>query len=135
MTVLAGTRILIAEDERAVRMLIRFVLELAGATVVEAEHGGQALRLLELDHDGFDLVLSDVNMPEMSGAELVDAIRTRWGERLPVVLCTAINIAARSPALMQRVHATVTKPFAPSELVQACANAIAQARTLRRAAV
>ena len=135
MTALNHTRILIVEDERPVRMLLRVVLEAAGATVLEAENGRQALRLLEVEPMGFDMVLTDLNMPEVDGEQLVQAIRAQWGDNTPIVMCTAMNIAVRSPMLLNLVQGVVTKPFSPPELVRAVAQAVAGHARERRAAV
>lgn len=121
---LSHCRILVAEDERHVRMLLRVVLEAAGATVVDAEDGTRAMRLLDLDADGFDLLLTDLNMPDLDGPTLVEAVRLRW-PRMPVVVCSARSLRAMAPHLVPVVQATVTKPFVPSDLVRAVATALA----------
>lgn len=132
-TPLTNTRILLAEDERHVRMLLRVVLEAAGATVVEAEDGSRALRLLELETPAFDLVLTDLNMPNMDGEALVNALRVRWPE-LPVVVCSARTLPQSAPSLCGRVQGAVMKPFIPSELVRTLAQALASPSAVPRAA-
>lgn len=129
--------VLIAEDERAVRMLLRVVLEGAGATVLEAENGRQALRLLELEPGRFDLVITDLNMPVMDGEQLVVAIRSQFGKSLPIIMCSAMDVLGRAPMLQHLMSGIVNKPFSPPELVRAAALALAQRRDLdeRRAAV
>lgn len=126
MRPLHGHRILVVEDERPVRMLLRVVLESAGATVVEAENGQQALRLLEVE-GLFDLLVSDMNMPELDGAGLVTAIRGRWGNSMPVLMCSAMDVIAQSPELGQLVQGVISKPFSPPALVSAAASAAARA--------
>jgi CheY-like chemotaxis protein len=117
MKPLADMTILVAEDERPVRMLLRVVLEAAGARVLEAEHGGIALRLLDL-HPEVDVLCTDVNMPHVDGAMLVaDARRMR--PSLPVVACSAMDLDASYPALASAVDAVIQKPFVPSDLVRA----------------
>lgn len=114
-------RILVAEDERHVRMLLRVVLEAAGATVIEAEDGGRAIRLLQLEDQGFHVVLTDLHMPECTGYELIDAVASRWPQ-LPIVVCSARG-EAESQVLEGRVTAIVNKPFVPADLVRAVAEA------------
>lgn len=129
MLPLSPHRILVAEDERAVRMLLRVVLEAAGATVVEAEHGGQALRMLELG-EPFDLVITDLNMPELDGLDLARQVRTRW-RHMPLLLCTAMEPTTRTEEAAHLFAAVLPKPFAPQDLVRAAADAVAEAAVQR----
>lgn len=70
--------ILLVDDEPLVRRIVARMLKLEGYEVVEAEAGAAALTVLA--HDRFDLVLTDVMMPEMNGCELGRRISTRWPE-------------------------------------------------------
>jgi PAS domain S-box-containing protein len=70
-------RVLVVEDEPAVRRVIRRMLEEAGYRVTEASHGPEALELLGRDGGGIRLVVSDVVMPGMSGREMLQAARDR----------------------------------------------------------
>lgn len=117
MKPLADITVLVAEDERPVRMLLRVVLEAAGARVIEAEHGGVALRLLEL-HPDVQVLCTDVNMPHVDGEQLVLEAR-RIRPALPVIACSAMDLDASRPRLAARVDAIVQKPFVPSDLVRA----------------
>jgi CheY-like chemotaxis protein len=69
-------RVLVVDDEAVVRHALRRVLERDGMTVLEAESGGAALRLLADDAD-VDVVVSDVLMPEMSGVDFYDRLVVR----------------------------------------------------------
>ncbi|HEX3156983.1 MAG TPA: response regulator [Gemmatimonadaceae bacterium] len=69
--------ILLVEDEDAVRAVLRRLLVRRGFTVLEAEHGAEALAVSE-EHDGpIDLVITDLMMPEMGGRELVQRLAAR----------------------------------------------------------
>ncbi|MCB0878845.1 MAG: response regulator [Thermoleophilia bacterium] len=125
MKVLHDITVLVAEDERPVRMLLRVVLESAGARVIEAENGAVALRLLDL-HPDVDVLCTDVNMPSMNGEALVSAARTRRS-MLPVVACTAMDLGESYPLLARVSDAVVQKPFVPSDLVRAITTALASA--------
>lgn len=114
---LSDMTILVAEDERPVRMLVRVVLEHAGARVLEAENGEVALRLLHL-HPEVDLLCTDVHMPVMDGERLVRALRDAR-RALPVVACTAMDLDRTHPQLARQVDAIVQKPFVPGDLVRA----------------
>jgi two-component system nitrogen regulation response regulator NtrX len=63
--------ILLIDDQRAIRRALREILEFEGCTIDEAEDGGQALQKIK-DHT-YDLIFSDVKMPQMDGLELLDA--------------------------------------------------------------
>jgi CheY-like chemotaxis protein len=118
--------ILVAEDERPVRMLVRVVLESAGARVIEAENGAVALRLLDL-HPEVDVLCTDVNMPLLDGAGLTLEARDRRPQ-LPVVACTAMDLDASYPELARTVDGVVQKPFVPSELVRAIGDVVLRRR-------
>lgn len=70
------TRILIIDDEPAVRMTIRQILEHAGYQVAAAENGAVGLAVIRAG--GVDLVITDVLMPEMEGLETVMAVRREF---------------------------------------------------------
>ena len=80
---LSGIRILVAEDDLALLAVTKTLLSECGATVHAAKDGREALNLLA-DHP-FDLVLSDIQMPNVDGLELLAAIRAK-DAKLPVVL-------------------------------------------------
>ncbi|TMJ71624.1 MAG: response regulator, partial [Alphaproteobacteria bacterium] len=86
----AGPLILIADDDETERFLQRQVLEPAGFEIVEAKNGSAALEAFN-EHRP-DLVILDVMMPEMSGFEVCQAIRTLPGGRnTPVLMATALD--------------------------------------------
>jgi CheY-like chemotaxis protein len=130
--VLHDITVLVAEDERPVRMLLRVVLESAGARVLEAEHGECALRLHEL-HPDIDVLCTDANMPIMDGDELVTTLRSRRPS-LPVVACSAMDLDTSHPNLAIQADAVVQKPFVPSDLVRAICVALARREGLSIAA-
>ncbi|HWR51029.1 MAG TPA: ATP-binding protein [Bryobacteraceae bacterium] len=66
-------QILLVEDEDGVRHLVREILEQRGYKVMEASSGEAALAILERDHQSFELLLTDVVMPKMSGRDLAEA--------------------------------------------------------------
>lgn len=69
--------ILLVEDEPAVRQLFATALSRAGYRVFEARNGQEALKVFEKAGDGVDLVLTDMRMPYMGGAELTRHLRER----------------------------------------------------------
>jgi two-component system sensor histidine kinase/response regulator len=83
-----GKRVLLVEDNEINREVARELLRLAGLQVVEAHNGYEALD--KLDRDSFDVVLMDVQMPELDGLETVKMIRAQHRFReLPVIAMTA----------------------------------------------
>jgi putative two-component system response regulator len=116
------SRILVIDDEDVIRMLVMEILETAGHEITGAESAERALTLL--DHLEFDLVVSDVIMPGLSGLELLEAVRARRAS-LPVVLVTgAGTYDTLSQALTRGAAGLVTKPFAHADLQAAVADAL-----------
>jgi len=110
MSPMTTPRILVVDDETPVRVTLAANLELEGYEVVEAHDGPSAL-----DHvrdSSFDLVITDIRMPGMSGVELFHEIR-RLRPTLPVVLMTAFAVEGLvQEALREGAHMVLQKPFA-----------------------
>ena len=110
-------RILVVEDERAIREMVVFTLKRAGFKVTEAEDASAARRAL-VDHSP-DLVLLDWMLPDLSGLELARALRRDDGTReLPIIMLTAR--AAEDDKVMGLESGAddyLTKPFSARELV------------------
>lgn len=113
-----GKRVLVAEDEDAIRDLIKLILEDAGFEVWTAGSGEEAEARFEERGGAFDLVLSDVVMPGMNGAEL----RRRLKERRPdlaVLLMSGFGEEALAPhGVLQQSVDFLQKPFVPGALVE-----------------
>jgi two-component system response regulator MprA len=88
--------VLVVEDEPVIRELMAILLEDEGYTVHQAVDGLQALEMLE--QHGIDLVLSDVKMPRLDGASLVQRLRSR-GDAIPVVLMSAVYAEVDLPGV------------------------------------
>lgn len=129
---LSDTTVLVAEDERSVRMLLRIVLEASGARVLEADDGVQALRVLAL-HPDTDLLCTDMNMPNLDGFGLIGEVRRRRPD-LPIVACTAMDVANTGALVDAHVDACVQKPFVPADLVRAIGAALVPRSHARLAA-
>jgi CheY-like chemotaxis protein len=111
-------RVLVVDDDAAVRELITVNLELAGFVVASAEDGVAALAAV--DAFGPDLVTLDVMMPRLGGFETLERLRADpRTASIPVVMVTSRTRAAdRARAEELGVAAYVTKPFEPGELVE-----------------
>jgi len=123
------SRILVIDDETVIRMLVMEILESAGHEVTGADSAERALALL--DEADFDLVVSDVVMPGLSGLELLETVKARRAS-LPVVLVTgAGTYETLSQALTRGAAGLVTKPFAHADLQGAVADALERASRSR----
>jgi two-component system response regulator MprA len=109
-------KILVVDDERAVRESLRRALELEGYEIELAEDGRQALDLLARE-DQPDAVVLDVLMPGVDGLEVCRTLR-RQGSRLPVLMLTArTQVEDRVEGLDAGADDYLTKPFALEELL------------------
>ena len=123
------SRILVIDDEDVIRSLVVEILEAVGHTVTDAENAERALKLL--DDAEFDLVVSDVIMPGLSGLELLELVRARSAS-LPVILVTgAGTYDTLSQALTRGAAGLVTKPFAHTDLQSAVDHALERAKRSR----
>lgn len=109
-------KILIAEDEDGVRILVSRALAMDGHTVAAAEDGMVALDML-IEADGaYDFVLSDIRMPVMTGIELAHEIAASWPD-LPVLLMTGYaDQMEAADDLSAIIRGVVEKPFTLSEI-------------------
>ena len=117
----SNLRILVAEDNPVNQKLATRLLEKAGHMVVVAANGRHALEALESEN--FDLVLMDVQMPEMDGLDAAAAIREReqrTREHQPIIAMTAHAMKGdRERCLAAGMDGYVTKPIRPDDLWQA----------------
>ncbi|HTT32763.1 MAG TPA: response regulator [Methylomirabilota bacterium] len=115
---LTSLRILLAEDNLVNQQLAMRLLEKRGHHVVVTANGQEALAAL--DKSTFDLVLMDVQMPEMDGFEATAAIRQKEktnGQRLPIVALTAHAMKGdREKCLAAGMDGYLSKPLRPQEL-------------------
>ncbi|WP_181296637.1 sigma-54 dependent transcriptional regulator [Pseudomonas sp. Q2-TVG4-2] len=108
-------KILLVEDDRALREALGDTLELGGYSYLAVDCAETAL--LALERDGFGLVVSDVNMPGMDGHALQALIRQRYPQ-LPVLLMTAYGAVERAvEAMRQGAVDYLVKPFEPKVLL------------------
>jgi two-component system, OmpR family, response regulator MprA len=109
-------KILVVDDERAVRDSLRRALELEGYEIELAEDGRKALSLLEENAAQPDAIILDVLMPGVDGLEVCRRVRSS-GSRVPVLMLTARDeVENRVAGLDAGADDYVTKPFALEEL-------------------
>jgi len=108
---------LVVDDDEIVRTFVQRVMEHSGFDVHLAEHGRQALDMIEaLDPD---LLVTDLNMPVMNGLELIRALRKLPSAvGMPIVfLTTESNDTVKQEAKSAGATGWITKPFKPEQLL------------------
>ena len=122
-------RVLVVEDSVSTRAFVRAVLEasefagsLGGCEVVEATCGFDAMRLLP--RGPYDLIVTDINMPDINGLELIRFIRkSAHHSETPLVVISTLRAehdAERALALGANVY--LPKPFTPEQIRQTCSK-------------
>jgi CheY-like chemotaxis protein len=121
-------RILVIDDERAVRDLISDALNIEGHEVLTAENGKEGLDLI--GQYRFDLVFCDLRMPEMDGQALYEEVQRDHPQVLKrIVFVTAqANSSDYGPFLRETRIPVIEKPFTLSQLRQAVAKMVGQTR-------
>ncbi len=103
---MAHKTVLIVDDDSAVRMYLKAVLESEGFHTIEAEDGVQALELIRKLGTDVDLLISDIRMPQMDGVTLGCSVRAEFPE-IPIVLTSGYTADCRNPGFE-----FIPKPFA-----------------------
>jgi two-component system phosphate regulon response regulator PhoB len=110
-------KLLVIDDEPAIREMVRFTLSRAGYECIEAEDAAEAKRLIV--NESPDLLLLDVMMPGQSGLDLARELRSRESTKeLPIIMLTArCSDQDKIRGLDVGADDYITKPFSPGELV------------------
>ncbi|WP_458759810.1 response regulator [Afipia sp. TerB] len=117
-------RILIADDEDAMRALVARAIAMDGHEIVTAQDGAEALDIITREGGAFDLLLTDIKMPMMDGIALALAV-ARDFPALTILLMTGFaDQRERASGLDAIVHDVVTKPFAVADIRTAVADAL-----------
>ncbi len=119
-----NTRALIVEDSDDMRDLIKLLMEEAGYETLTAANGHEALKYIEDDRETIDLVITDVQMPEITGHEILAALRSRRGET-PVIVITAFGSVEQAVAMViNGAFQYLTKPFNKTKLLSLVEKAL-----------
>ena len=110
-------RVLIAEDESAIREIIAITLKRAGYEVTEACDGEEALSLYNEKGGDIDVVLLDIMMPKVDGLEVCKRLRAVSGNVGIIMLTAKTQEMDKVSGLLMGADDYITKPFSPSELM------------------
>ena len=127
--------VLIVDDSASMRAIIKRTIKLSGFDVgkyFEAEDGKQALKVLE--KEWIDLVMADINMPNMNGIELIIEMKTDELLRsIPVVMVTTEGSEERVKETMAiGAGGYIKKPFQPEEVRRSLSNIMGEANDVER---
>ena len=115
---------MVVDDDPAMRLVVRVVLEREGHDVLEAAHGKAALDLLQRDSLP-DVVMTDLIMPVLDGLELIDRLRSEAPTAaIPIIVLSGSVDDLQKLADSGLVEAVVPKPYDPARLAQ-CVRLVA----------
>jgi two-component system chemotaxis response regulator CheY len=117
-------KVLIVDDSASMRQLIAFTLERAGFEVAQGVNGKDGL--VQLAKHKPQLIISDLNMPEMDGLEFIRQLRTLASSRLTPVLMLTTENDSNKKQQGKSAGATgwLVKPFQPEQLLQVIARVL-----------
>jgi two-component system, cell cycle response regulator CpdR len=122
----AVARILIADDEEAIRALLARALRQDGHAVVTASDGAEALDTLVRDNGGFELLLTDIRMPVMDGIALALAAARDYPAVTILLMTGYADQRERAHRLDAFVHDVIAKPFSVEQIKGAVREALVQ---------
>ena len=122
-------RILIVDDEEAMRHMLMLLLKREGFAATAVASGEAALS--ELERESYDVVLTDVRMAKMGGLELVDELRRRKVPTTVIVMSAFGSIDLALDAMKRGAYDYISKPFRPDEIVLVLRKAEERERLFR----
>jgi CheY-like chemotaxis protein len=117
-------RVLIADDEDSMRLLVARAVAMDGHETVTAADGAEALDILTGDARSFDLLLTDIKMPIMDGIALALAAARDFPDLVILLMTGFADQRERASGLNAIVHDVVTKPFSVADIRAAVAGAL-----------
>ncbi|VAX26585.1 hypothetical protein MNBD_NITROSPIRAE02-1307 [hydrothermal vent metagenome] len=114
-------RVLVIDDEAIVRISCQRVLTPEGYEVVATSRGDEAIKLLENEH--FDVVLTDLKMPDMDGIEVLKTIKERWPDIQVIIITGYGTISTAVEAIKLGAFEYVEKPFTPEDILNVVTKA------------
>jgi DNA-binding NtrC family response regulator len=116
-------KILVVDDEDIVRTSCSRTLSPEGYEVRLAKNGAEGLKMA--NEDRFDLVLTDLKMPDMDGIEVLRIIKEKWPETAVIIVTGYQTVDTAVKAIKLGAYDYIEKPFTPDALISAVAEALA----------
>ncbi len=123
-----GERILLVDDEFAIREILKLALESRGYSVITASDGIEAIALFSRQINSIDLVISDMQMPNMDGSTLVWSLQ-KMKPDLPAILTSGLSGNKQSNLTDLKIKATLQKPYTTEELLLTIKKALASEKS------
>ncbi|APG28904.1 histidine kinase [Syntrophotalea acetylenivorans] len=108
-------KVLVVDDETSVRHMLRLVLEGAGYEMCEAGSGTEALQFLQ--DNSFDIILSDIRMPELDGLGLLQQIKELGVDSMVIMMSAYGSVDTAVECLKHGAYDYISKPFKPDEVI------------------
>jgi len=119
------SRVLIADDEDSMRLLVARAIAMDGHEIVTAQDGAEALDILTREDGAFDLLLTDIQMPVMDGIALALSAARDFPDLTVLLMTGFADQRERASNLDAIVHDVITKPFSVADIRTAVADALA----------
>ncbi|AFZ37354.1 PAS/PAC sensor hybrid histidine kinase [Stanieria cyanosphaera PCC 7437] len=127
-------KILIVDDDPDMRDLLIYTIEVCGAEVIAAASANEAILLLSESSPPFDILISDIGMPDQDGYALLRRVRRlepQRGGKIPAIALTAYaRTQDRTAALLAGFQSHIAKPVEPAELIAVIANLAGRIRDI-----
>ncbi len=121
--ILAPATILCVDDEPNILSALRRLLRPKGYKVLVAESGKAGLELLQTEH--VDLIISDMRMPEMDGAQFLEFVRAQWPETVRILLTGYADVSSIIEAINRgEIYRYITKPWDDNDIVLVVRHAL-----------
>ncbi len=124
---MAMGKIMVVDDEKNVRDIVRLQLEKRGFNIFEAENGEQAIKLLKEGNNfvSMGLILCDIRMPKVNGIEVIDYLK-REAPGIPIIVLTGYPDTELAVSLLKKgVKDYLVKPIDKAKLLEAVDSVVA----------
>jgi DNA-binding response OmpR family regulator len=125
-----AAHVLIVDDDTAIRYSISKALQRVGYQISAASSGEEALAMLE--EQSFDVVLTDIRMPTLSGVELLAKIKERAPDSIVILMTAFASLGTAVESLRLGAHDYLIKPISSPDIRQSVARGLERAQNLRR---
>src|SRR5215470_7302968 len=125
-----SANILVVDDEGAIRYSISKTLQRVGYQVSAAASGEEALEMLE--EQNFDVVLTDIRMPGLTGVELLAKIKEKAPDAIVILMTGYASLGTAVESLRLGAHDYLIKPSSSQDIRQSVARGLERARNLQR---